>query len=613
MNESILSRTLLTLLLSTLMGSVMAEQFVGNQSNVPIPDNGCGSNELVIEIEVSQMGRLNFAEKKNLVVFFSIEHPFAADIQMTLTSPSGTEVLLVSSNGSGGDNFGGTLLVPWSGAGSISAGSAPFLSAYQPLEPLSTFDGEVADGIWRLTVCDDASSDVGTFVTAELIFNFLSLTERLAALYRLEGTLQDEAGEGMGPLGTNGSGGFNPDPYLRPSGSYGFNGTNKLTATTDINLMNPTSAFTIAAWVRASNIVSDQKIVGKATDNVETLFTLGVENGSFHFATKINGVSGPGGTKLIGGAPLVANQWYHVAGTWTQDGTKRLYINGSEVASEAVANTPFASLASSSLTIGGAPWANTLRLTGAVDEVRFYSYALTDWGIKDIAQGRNNFCQGAIDLPVDGTSCTDPRLGHNFSGSTTGLSAACGSYGGGDLWYQVTVPASGNLTAESSTQPGSRISDMVMELYSGPCDNLVSVECQDDNGSERMPSISVSNRTPGEVLYVRLFEYGNNDFGFFQACGYSSAATSVADAPSLDQVTLFPNPTEAGVSTLRYHELPAGSQVQVLDPTGRLLLQQSLAGPNGEMALDLAQQAPGVYLVVIQGANTRLTRKLILR
>jgi hypothetical protein len=278
-----------------------------------------------------------------------------------------------------------------------------------------------------------------------------------------------------------------------------------------------------------------------------------------------------------------------------------------------VANTPFASLSGWPLTIGGAPWANTLRLTGAVDEVRFYSYALTDWGIKDIAQGRNNFCQGAIALPVDGNSCTDPRLGHNFSGSSTNLPAGCGTYDGGDLWYEVIVPANGRLTVESSTLPGSAIEDMVMEIYSGPCDTLSRIGCQDDDGVNLMPLIRLENQVPGEALYVRLFDFSNNFTGFFQACAYTTYATSVADVPGLDQVTVFPNPTESGFSTLRYQELPIGSQLQVLDPTGRLLMEKPLPGFSGEVSIDLTQQPSGIYLVVVQAEAARLTRKLIVR
>jgi hypothetical protein len=90
--------------------------------------------------------------------------------------------------------------------------------------------------------------------------------------------------------------------------------------------------------------------------------------------------SGPVGGVNIGGyqevsssTSLPTNVWSHVATTW--DGTTlRLYVNGAQVGSRAVAGT--LSTTSDPLRIGGdATWGEYF--AGTIDEVRVYNRALS--------------------------------------------------------------------------------------------------------------------------------------------------------------------------------------------------------------------------------------------
>ncbi|MBL0036115.1 MAG: hypothetical protein IPP26_10235 [Flavobacteriales bacterium] len=50
--------------------------------------------------------------------------------------------------------------------------------------------------------------------------------------------------------------------------------------------------------------------------------------------------------------------------------------------------------------------------------------------------------------------------------STTGLPGpGCANYSGGDVWYRVTVPASGRVTVTTSTVGGSALTDSGMGFY----------------------------------------------------------------------------------------------------------------------------------------------------
>ncbi|MEI6852323.1 MAG: PKD domain-containing protein [Bacteroidota bacterium] len=121
-----------------------------------------------------------------------------------------------------------------------------------------------------------------------------------------------------------------------------------------------------------------------------------------------------------------------------------------------------------------------------------------------IAQPANDNCTGATVL-TPGTSC------NYISSTTVGATASagipnpsCGNYAGGDVWFQVVVPASGHLTFD--TQGANSSYDASMAIYSGPCTSLTEIECDaDDSNNGAMPMINNSSLTPGSTVYVRVW------------------------------------------------------------------------------------------------------------
>ncbi|TYA59705.1 T9SS sorting signal type C domain-containing protein [Formosa maritima] len=100
--------------------------------------------------------------------------------------------------------------------------------------------------------------------------------------------------------------------------------------------------------------------------------------------------------------------------------------------------------------------------------------------------------------------------------TTTVPNPGCGNYLGGDVWFRTTVPAIGGIIVD--TQIGN-LTDGAMAIYRGSCNGLTLIAC-DDNSSNNgsMPQIVQTNLTPGETIYIRFWENGNNAFGSFGIC-----------------------------------------------------------------------------------------------
>ena len=96
-----------------------------------------------------------------------VDHSWVGDLSMTLRSPASTTVTMMSRPGgvnNQGVNFCNTTLDDAGVSGpiqSIAAGGNPYSTSYTPASPLSTFNGQNPNGIWTLTVVDNAGLDTG--------------------------------------------------------------------------------------------------------------------------------------------------------------------------------------------------------------------------------------------------------------------------------------------------------------------------------------------------------------------------------------------------------------------------------------------------------------------
>ncbi|HOY31139.1 MAG TPA: gliding motility-associated C-terminal domain-containing protein [Bacteroidales bacterium] len=136
------------------------------------------------------------------------------------------------------------------------------------------------------------------------------------------------------------------------------------------------------------------------------------------------------------------------------------------------------------------------------------------------AQPANDDCANAQAIPV-GTYCsyvTYTNTGATYSSETP--LPACGSYttSAADVWFKVTVPASGAMVFD--TYPGV-ITNGAMAIYYGTCNSLTLIECDDNDGTGSMPTITRTDLTPGATVLIRFWEYGGGTYGTFGLCVHS--------------------------------------------------------------------------------------------
>ena len=170
---------------------------------------------------------------------------------------------------------------------------------------------------------------------------------------------------------------------------------------------------------------------------------------------------------------------------------------------------------------------------GAIYKFRVYHYGIGSGTstfqvcVSGLAPPTNNNACNAFTLAAVTPSCnfltftnagsTGSTVGNPTIYSCGGSGNQQGGFAGGDVWFEVIVPTSGKLDIHTQSID---FSDGAMALYSGGCSNgtLTQVACDDDSGPGTMPYIYQTGLTAGDIMYIRVWEYNNNNNGEFGIC-----------------------------------------------------------------------------------------------
>lgn len=221
----------------------------------------------------------------------------------------------------------------------------------------------------------------------------------------------------------------------------------------------------------------------------------------------------------------------------------------------------------------------------------------------------NDECTGAIALTAGGVYSDYITNGTNL-GATTSSQAApttCFGFNGGDVWFSVQVPASGSITIETGdSTTGGTVVDTVVTMYTGTdCASLTQVDCDDDSAATGAYSLqALTGLTAGSTLYLRVYEYNNDNAGTFGISAYDgSLATNSFDNANF---TYYPNPVKNVLNLLYTQDI---TSVSVFNLLGQEMLTKSINATQG--TIDMSNMTSGAYFVKVTADNQTKTIKVI--
>ena len=170
------------------------------------------------------------------------------------------------------------------------------------------------------------------------------------------------------PLGTNT---FTASNLTYASnGLFGFNGSNSIiTSPNNTNL--DTQTPTVEVWVKTNSLNQNGFFFEKGTVNSQ--YALFQEGTNIQWRMNIGGVT----NLTVSSSSMNTTDWFQIVGTYTS-GTRRIYINGVQVASDTQTGT--ISTNSSGMSVGafgGTSGSNAYFYNGNIGVVRVYNRALS--------------------------------------------------------------------------------------------------------------------------------------------------------------------------------------------------------------------------------------------
>lgn len=201
----------------------------------------------------------------------------------------------------------------------------------------------------------------------------------------------------------------------------------------------------------------------------------------------------------------------------------------------------------------------------------------------------NDECSNAVVITPSAditSSITTTNAGATTSSNPVPVS--CLGFSGGDVWFTTIIPTSGNLTIETSQDVTSF--DSVITVYSGSCGTLTQIACSDDEGIGAYSQVILTGRTPGETIYIRAYEYGNDVVNTFKIGVFDASLSTFSF--NLDGFSAYPNPVKDILNLTYTKDI---SKVSIHNLLGQEIFTKSINASQSK--LDLSKLSNGTYIV----------------
>ncbi|WP_452601274.1 zinc-dependent metalloprotease [Pontimicrobium sp. MEBiC06410] len=138
--------------------AIVCSTYNSTENNITIPSTGTTEHVITSTINISADTVIS-----DINVTVNVQHIWAGDMELKLTSPNGTEVIMLANSkcDDGTDDIAATYDDQASGPVVCSATAPAVGGIIQPEEVLSAFNGENAQGNWILTATDGYPSEDG--------------------------------------------------------------------------------------------------------------------------------------------------------------------------------------------------------------------------------------------------------------------------------------------------------------------------------------------------------------------------------------------------------------------------------------------------------------------
>ena len=647
---------------------------IGQPANVT--DSTSDSPALAIVDNTTVSATMTIADDfviTDLDVDLDITHTWVGDLQITLESPSGTQVLIFDggSDGCSGDNIMDRYDDESVNALDCQAGTPDAfpLADYIPSNPLAAFDGESTLGDWTLFIEDTAGGDDGTLNTWTLNYGHDVTGSPLEVVLDANGLATVNAGDLL--LNVDEACGWTPIfPGTPPT-------TSSLTTTFDAGNGQAGNMFDIMAINDLTVDSFDISFDSGVTDDVEIYFKTGTWVGfdadpaAWTLLTTVTGVTSAGDNvptplSLNLGVDVLAGETvaFYVTLTTT---TAINYTNGTVVGAlfasdanmefyEGAGNPyPFAGTFAPRIFNGNIVYSTGTGPSATLDfDCSMLGENLVEIAVVDDS-GNTATCMATItvldetapvlvctdatiELGPDGTATVDPMTlvdGSSFD--------ACGitSYGVNitevtcaDVGTPVTIVV---FVSDSSGNPATctatvTVVDALAPIITCPANQTVDPGAgnlfyevpdyigtgeatADDNCTDPV-TIITQDPAAGSLISDGTYTVtitGEDASGNVGTCSFELTVESVLGVESNElnnAISIYPNPAQDRVTISNSSNMQLETAV-IFDLNGKMVNQIDLSTMQGEQVINISDLASGVYVVQLTSDTSSAIKRLI--
>ena len=207
-----------------------------------------------------------------------------------------------------------------------------------------------------------------------------------------------------------------------------------------------------------------------------------------------------------------------------------------------------------------------------------------------------------------GSSFDEFALVATNAGATKTIGTAnptCANFAfGGDVWFSIIVPADGNLTVETQSDPGSPLIDTGLNVFTGACGSLTPLGCSDDEGVDAFSRLNLTGLMPGSTVYARVWEYANDVVGTFRVSAWNTSL-GLSDQVS-DGIRYYPNPVKDVLKLTFDNQITA---VTIFNILGQQVLNLPVNATTAQ--IDMVTFPKGAYIVKVTSEALVRTLKII--